>query len=252
MRLKVVTRVACLAQLIVLVALCAVTSAQNPVLDPLLQAKATLLTGQSRVVVVARDGVSLTALTLVIQGLGGTPGRLLPIINARAATLPNTALAALAANSAVQHASLDRLIVGSLNRTGATIGSTAVRQELGLDGSGIGVAVIDSGIAAWHDDLSGTILPPTQRVDRFVDFVSGSATPSDPYGHGTHVAGIIAGNGFDTAGLRSGVAPKARLTVLRVLDGSGSGRISDVIAALDYVVGHQAELNIRVVQPIRV
>src|SRR5881398_3440972 len=185
MRLKVVTRVACLAQLILLVALCAVTSAQNPVLDPLLQAKATLLTGQSRVVVVARDGVSLTALTLVIQGLGGTPGRLLPIINARAATLPNTALAALAANSAVQHASLDRLIVGSLNRTGATIGSTAVRQELGLDGSGIGV--IDSGIAAWHDDLSGTILPPTQRVDRFVDFVSGSATPSDPYGHGTHV-----------------------------------------------------------------
>src|SRR5438067_939720 len=145
MRLKVVTRVACLAQLILLVALCAVTSAQNPVLDPLLQAKATLLTGQSRVVVVARDGVSLTALTLVIQGLGGTPGRLLPIINARAATLPNTALAALAANSAVQHASLDRLIV------------------------------------------------------------------------------------------------------LRVLDGSGGGRISDVIAALDYVVGHQAELNIRVV-----
>jgi serine protease AprX len=247
MRFRVVTRVGCVAQLLTLVTLCTVAGAQTPVLDPLLQAKATLLTGQSRVVVVARDGVSLAALTLVIQGLGGTPGVLLPIINARAATLPNTALAALAASSAVEHASLDRLMVGSLNRTGATIGSTAVRQEFGLDGSGIGVAVIDSGIVAWHDDLSGTLLPPTQRVDRFVDFVSGSTAPSDPHGHGTHVAGIIAGNGFDTAGLRSGVAPNARLTVLRVLDESGRGHISDVIAALDYVVGHQTELNIRVV-----
>jgi serine protease AprX len=247
MRGRVVRRVGCVAQFVIFVTWCTVASAQTPVLDPLLQAKAALPTGQSRVVVVARDGVSLSSLTLAIQLLGGTPGRLLPIINARAATLPNTALAALAASSAVQHASLDRLISGSLNRTGATIGSTAVRQEFGLDGSGVGVAVIDSGIAAWHDDLSGTILPPSQRVDRFVDFVSGSTTPSDPYGHGTHVAGIIAGNGFDTAGARSGVAPKAHLTVLRVLDGSGNGRISDVIAALDYVVGHQAELNIRVV-----
>jgi len=247
MRFRVVTRVGCFVQLITVIALCAVADAQTGVLDPLLQAKATLLTGQSKVVVVARDGVSLTTLGLAIQQLGGTPGRLLPVINARAATLPNTALNALAASSFVQHASLDRVIAGSLNRTGATIGSTAVRQEFGLDGSGVGVAVIDSGIAAWHDDLSGTMLPPTQRVDRFVDFVTGSTTPSDPYGHGTHVAGIIAGNGFDTAGLRSGVAPKAHLTVLRVLDGSGQGRISDVIAALDYVVGHQAELNIRVV-----
>src|SRR5207237_5589922 len=69
----------------------------------------------------------------------------------------------------------------------------------------------------------------------------------DDYGHGTHVAGIIAGNGFDSGGARSGIAPAARLVVIKALDGSGQGRISNVIAAFDYVVGHQRDLNIRVV-----
>src|SRR5262249_46456760 len=88
---------------------------------------------------------------------------------------------------------------------------------------------------------------PSQRIDRFVDLVAGTTTPSDGYGHGTHVAGIIAGNGFDSGGARSGIAPAADLVVLTVLDGSGSGRISDVIAALVYAVTQRAELNIRVI-----
>src|SRR5439155_26065059 len=65
--------------------------------------------------------------------------------------------------------------------------------------------------------------------------------------HGTHVAGIIAGNGFDSGGARSGIAPGARLIVLKALDANGAGRISDVIAALDYVVANKDRLNIRVV-----
>src|SRR5262249_52236749 len=60
-------------------------------------------------------------------------------------------------------------------------------------------------------------------------------------------AGIIAGNGYDSNGARSGIAPGAHLIALKVLDGSGAGRISDVIAALDYVVLNKDLLNIRVV-----
>ena len=80
-----------------------------------------------------------------------------------------------------------------------------------------------------------------------MDFVNGQEQAYDDYGHGTHVAGIIAGNGLDSGGARAGIAPAARLVVLKVLDGSGKGNISDVIAALDYAVEHRDELNIGVI-----
>ena len=105
--------------------------------------------------------------------------------------------------------------------------------------------MIDSGVTSWHDDLAGDAA--RQRVDRFVDFVNGQTTAYDDYGHGTHVAGIIAGNGFDSGGARSGVAPGAHLIVLKALDANGSGHISDVIAALDYVVAQRTPCNIRVI-----
>jgi serine protease AprX len=215
-------------------------------LDPTLTRRVGLLFGQSNVIVTARDAVSLTTVAQVVQLAGGSLGRPLPIINACAAIVPNASLSAIAASGAVLHVAEDRLVVGADERTDATVGATSVRADFGLDGSGVTVAVIDSGITGWHDDLAD----PTgavQRVDRFVDFVQQRGAPYDDYGHGTHVAGIIAGNGFDSGGARSGVAPGAHLVVLKALDGSGRGRISDVIGALDYVRAHRAELNIRVV-----
>jgi serine protease AprX len=111
----------------------------------------------------------------------------------------------------------------------------------------VGVAVLDSGVTSWHDDLTGAGISTTQRVDQFVDFVNGQLMPYDDFGHGTHVAGIIAGNGFDSGGARSGIAPAARLVVLKVLDGAGQGRISDVIAAIDYVINVKDVLGIRII-----
>src|SRR5439155_21612221 len=107
--------------------------------------------------------------------------------------------------------------------------------------------VIDSGVAPGEDDLADPSLTGSQRIDGFVDFVGGLAAPYDDYGLGTHVAGIIAGNGFDSSGARSGLAPGSRLVILKALDGTGQGRISNVIAALDYAVAHSSELNIRII-----
>ena len=213
-------------------------------LDPILQRRALSATGTSRVIVRGADSTPSGTLGDLIQQAGGLAGRKVSVIRGRVADVPNAALSGLASSPYVAGISLDRLIVGANERTGATIGSTAVRQDYGYDGSGIGVAVIDSGVAASHDDLRGGA---GQRVDRFVDFVNGGTAPYDDYGHGTHVAGIIAGNGFDSSGARSGVAPGARLTVLKVLDASGNGHISDVIAAIDYVVENKDALNIRVI-----
>jgi serine protease AprX len=215
--------------------------------DPLLQTRLADLGGHSRVVVRASDAAAVDALRSLIQSTGGTPGRDLPIIEGVAAEVPNSALAALTNDPLVRRVALDRLLFGALNRAAVSVGAAAVRQELGLDGSSIGVAIIDSGVTAWHDDLTDPELPGSQRVDAFVDFVNGRTTAYDDYGHGTHVAGIIAGNGRDSNGARAGIAPGARLVVLKVLDGSGRGRISDVIAALGYVVEHKDEFNIRVV-----
>jgi serine protease AprX len=216
-----------------------------PRIDPLAARRAALIFGSSRVIVSAIDVGALPGVTLAVQLAGGTVRRALPIINAYVADVPNAVLLVLANNPLITHIALDRVVAGSMERTGPTVGATAVRQELGYDGSGVGVAVIDSGVTAWHDDLTGGGI--AQRVDRFVDFVNGRQRAYDDYGHGTHVAGIIAGNGLDSSGARAGIAPNARVIALKVLDRAGRGRISDVITALDYVVANKAALNIRIV-----
>jgi serine protease AprX len=204
-------------------------------------------TGQSDVIVRAQSADVLGLVSGLVSAVGGTLGRTLPILNARAVRLPNSAVLLLAANPLVQRIALDRLTFGFTERTGFTVGADTVRQQLGYDGAGIGVAVIDSGITGWHNDLADPAAPSTQRVDQFVDFVDGQSQPYDDYGHGTHVAGIIAGNGADSDGGKTGIAPGTRLVVLKVLDEAGRGRISDVIAAIDYAVAHKDEFNIRVI-----
>ena len=205
------------------------------------------LTGRSRVIVRAVSPSTVAGVIALIQQVGGTPGRQLSLINAVAAEVPNVSLAALASNVLVRRIALDRIVIGTDARTDATIGTAVARQQFGYDGSGVGVAVIDSGITDWHDDLMQSGIPGSQRVDQFVDLLNGQPAPYDDYGHGTHVAGIIAGNGYDSGGARTGIAPGVRLLVLKVLDGSGRGRISDVIAAFEYVIQHRHEFNIRVV-----
>ena len=222
----------------------ATPSVKSSKLAPVLRKHASLPGGWSRVILRAGDANALAKLRPLIQNAGGRLGRRLPFLKGQVAYVPNAMLTALANSTLVKDVLFDRPVESVAEHTGATIGAAAVRQELGYDGTGIGVAVIDSGITSWHDDLSGAA---GQRVSRFVDFVNGADTPYDDHGHGTHVAGVIAGNGFDSSGARTGIAPGASLTVLKVLDKQGKGHVSDVIAALDYVVENKDALNIRVV-----
>ena len=212
-------------------------------LDPLARARVTL-PGKSRVVVRAVDASALPLLGPLVAQLGGRIVRTLPIIDAQAIEVPNAVLGTLSASPLVARVSLDRIVAGAMDRTAPTVGAAAIRGQYGYDGAGIGIAVVDSGITSWHDDLAAA--DGGRRVERFVDFVNGYQSPYDDYGHGTHVAGIIAGDGFDSSGGRAGIAPAARLLVLKVLDGAGRGRISDVIAALDYIFTQRRALNIRI------
>ena len=216
----------------------AASHAADGKLDPELRLRALAPRGHSRVIVRLNPGVNGDAL---IRGVRGTAGRPLPSVGGQVADVPDAALEALARQPGVNRVNLDRRVQGTLERTGATIGARFVHDTLGFDGSGIGIAVIDSGVTSWHDDLG------TDRVARFVDFVSFLPAAHDDYGHGTHVAGILAGSGYDSGGRRRGIAPGATLLVEKVLDGAGQGYISNVIAAIDYAIANKNALHLRIV-----
>ncbi len=109
-----------------------------------------------------------------------------------------------------------------------------------VTGKGVGVAVIDSGIAA-HPALTG-------KVVAAVSFVTGDPSTNDAYGHGTHIAGIIAGNPTSvTPFYQGGIAPGAHLINVRVLGAEGAGYTSDVIAGIQWTVANRARYGIRVV-----
>jgi serine protease AprX len=207
-------------------------------LDAALRARAHAGRGTSRVIIQTADGSPADALILAVKG---RPERRLPMLRSQVAEIPDAALDALAENPRISAVSLDRPVQGTMERTGIATGATWARARLGVDGSGIGVAIIDSGVVFWHDDLG------SDRVVHFADFVDAQPLPYDGYGHGTHVAGIIAGNGYDSNGARRGIAPGASLVVLKALDADGYGYISNVIAALDYAVQNRDRFNIRVV-----
>jgi subtilisin family serine protease len=179
-------------------------------------------------------------------------GDKLDIINGHVLELPNRVLAQLAAHPAVFRVHEDRDTFTHNYRTAWTVGATTVVQTMGLTGRGVGVAVIDSGITPYHDDLtagaSATLYPyGNQRVAKFVDFVNGRALPYDDNGHGSHVAGTILGNGADSSGQKAGMAPGASLVSLKVLDLNGQGKISNILAALNWVALNAATYQIRVV-----
>jgi serine protease AprX len=206
-----------------------------------------------------RNGSAKTRVIVTFVGDGTVPaefkkfarGGKLGLINGQVLELTNNQLAKLAAHPSVFRIHHDRDIATHNYRTSVTVGARTVRESLGYTGAGIGIAVIDSGITTWHDDLTNktsTLYPyGNQRVTKFVDFVNGQLLPYDDNGHGSHVAGIIAGNGTDSYGEKAGIAPGASLISLKVLNANGQGTISNIIAALGWVAANAQTYNIRVV-----
>jgi serine protease AprX len=220
-------------------------------LDKDVRSRANRLLGTTRVIITVKPGQEANAAD-EIRKLGGRLGRRLKLVDGMVVELPNRLIKRISERSEVLGIHLDRPISGHMNRAAVSVGARAVQQEYGYDGAGIGVAVIDSGVA-FHDDLtyqgysSKVRVVNGQRVTAFVDFVNNGPVAYDDNGHGTHVSGIIAGNGYDSYGARAGIAPGAHLASLKVLDQHGRGVISDVIAAFEWAVANRTAHNIRVI-----
>ena len=120
-----------------------------------------------------------------------------------------------------------------------TVNANQVRSQ-GTTGRGVTVAVLDSGVAADPD-----LVEPTNRILASVNFADDRLV-RDPGGHGTHVAGIAAGNGGRSDGQFIGIAPEANVVDVRVLGSTGSGRISSVVRGIEWVLAHRTTYNIRV------
>lgn len=135
---------------------------------------------------------------------------------------------------------MDAHITAQMNRVNDIIECRWAHAN-GYYGEGVGVAIVDTGICLHKDFTEGG-----NRVIAFKDFVGGRKEPYDDNGHGTHVAGIIGGNGYSSKGKYMGVAPACNFIVIKVLDSKGDGNISDVLAGLQWIIDNRKKYNIRV------
>lgn len=115
-------------------------------------------------------------------------------------------------------------------------------HKRGITGDKIGVAIVDTGIRPQPD-----FVLPQNRIVGFFDAIRGITKPYDDSGHGTHVAGIIGGNGYLSSGKYMGVAPKCNIVAVKVLNNKGDGNMEHVMKGLDWILRNRYKYGIRVV-----
>jgi serine protease AprX len=170
------------------------------------------------------------------------------------ANVPGAAIKAMSRNPAIKFITYDAPMrkMGMVDpaNVDTVYPGTVNAPELwsSLTGAGIGVAVLDTGISSapdWQDAAGDS------RIAYQINFNSNATSTTDGSGHGTHVAGIIAGNSWNrsTSGLTGkymGIAPEAKLINVKVSDDQGMSYASDVVDAIEWVIANRTTHNIRV------
>ncbi|AOT70542.1 S8 family peptidase [Geosporobacter ferrireducens] len=211
----------------------------NRFIDPVVATKMSAEPNKMLSVIV-HSSDACTHVHQCIESLGGKVKYVLPLIGAVAAEIPASQIERLSLEHEVEYINHDSNVFKCMDVASLAVESDYV-NESGYTGKGIGVAVIDTGVIN-HDDF----VRPTNRIVAFKDFVNGRANPYDDDGHGTHVAGIIAGNGFIKEDYK-GIAPEASIIGVKVLDENGSGKTSDILAGLQWVIDTKDMYNTKVV-----
>ena len=228
-------------------------------LDRVLQDAVTRAPEPQRVIIRVQPGTR-GAVKSALQAHGDTVVAEYPSLDALTVKLHGEDLALLDANPNVLSVSTDAEVTSFASPKAGVPGAAgkgaakqaslkpdALRTTLGLDrvpysGADVGVAIVDSGIEPNRDLLSS--------IKGFWDFTRGVGVPVwpyDDYGHGTHVAGLIASDGTESHRRYLGVAPNVNLYGLKVLDETGRGRVSDVIRALEWLLANHAAKGIHIV-----
>ncbi|MFF0159002.1 S8 family serine peptidase [Streptomyces sp. NPDC005263] len=135
--------------------------------------------------------------------------------------------------SGVAHVWLDGVRKASLDKSVPQIGAPKA-WAAGYDGKGVKIAVLDTGVDATHPDLKSQVIESKN--------FSTAADAKDHFGHGTHVASIAAGTGAKSGGKYKGVAPGARILSGKVLDDTGSGDDSGILAGMEWAAAQGADV----------
>lgn len=136
---------------------------------------------------------------------------------------------------------LDEVKKATLNIATPSIGATALQQRRGLTGKGVNIAIIDTGVFR-HPDLTR----PVNRIIAFKDFINHRKQPYDDNGHGTHITGDAAGNGWVSKGKYKGPAPEAGIVGVKVLDKNGEGYDSTIIKGIEWCIANKQRLKLRI------
>lgn len=165
-----------------------------------------------------------------------------PFINAMCIEVPDEKLAHIKRHRLVSMVLRDGIVKKmSAPKTPAAAHLPIAIPFAATGGKGVTIAIIDTGISPHYD-----FLKPTCRLLAFKDIISNEVLPYDDDGHGTHVAGIAAGNGHACGGRIRGTAPLANLVAVKALDETGSGTSSDILAAMQWISDRKEKYNIRV------
>lgn len=182
--------------------------------------------------------------TLNRANLGGLLGcqidYRLDIVNSFSTKVNIRTLKKLVAHEAVSYVWHDREVKALTDVATPVVGAPQVWNSK-VKGKGIGIAILDTGIYP-HPDF----IKPNNRIIAFKDFIQIRSMPYDDNGHGTHCAGDAAGNGFCSSGKYCGPAPMANLIGVKVLDKKGSGRLSKVLAGIQWCIKHKNKYRIKV------
>ncbi|MCP3757200.1 S8 family serine peptidase [Streptomyces sp. TBY4] len=185
----------------------------------------------------AAGGVEVTRSypTLDAEAVSAAPGEAAALWEALTDPLADPGRAAVGRSAAPGIAAvwLDAVHTATLDRSTRQIGADKA-WAAGYDGTGVKIAVLDTGIDSTHADLAGQVVAEQN--------FSASADTVDRAGHGTHVASIAAGTGARSGGTFKGVAPGAKLLNGKVLGDRGSGRTSGILAGMEWAVAQGADI----------